>query len=227
MESYFERLQQIASTAVENLHKLGMQHSEMERSYLEDRRTGNLTEKGYQGLVQALDSTRNERVNEVKNQIAALQDEYNVAVDRRTALSSSAIDNSDVELLKNIPITPADFELLTEKHRHNPTMLRLLDAHRKEHDIKSYWRYQTPEQRKGIFNNVCWSVEAVATSEQLFSSIPVWNLDSFIQKRKYRIAYLVSSAYHRLQDSNPDKFPTPTDPDSPDANKSMRHTTIF
>lgn len=227
MKSYFERLQQIGTTAVVDLRGMDSRHTEMQKSYLEDRRRGNLTEQGYQGLVQALDSTRNKRVSEVKAKIAALQDEYNAAVDTRTALSSAAIDNADVELLKSIPITAADFDLLVEKHRSNPTMLRLLDAHRNEHNIKSNWRYQTPEQRKDIFNAVCWAVEAIAIGKAVVSSVLPTSADCFNQNREQRIISLVSSAYHKLQDSDPNKLPAPTDPDNLDAHKSMRHTTIF
>lgn len=227
MESYFERLQQIGTTAVADLRGMDSRHTEMQKSYLEDRRRGNLTEQGYQGLVQALDTTRNKKVREVKNLITALQDEYNTAVDKHTALSSAAIDNADVEMLKSIPITVADFDLLVEKHRSNPTMLRLLDAHRNEHNIKSNWRYQTPEQRKNIFNSVCWAVEAIAIGKAVVSAVLPANADRFSQNREQRIAYLVSTAYHKLQDSDPDKFPVPVTDDETDAHRSMRHTTIF
>lgn len=227
MESYFERLQQIGTAAVVDLRGMDSRHTEMQKSYLEDRRRGNLTEQGYQGLVQALDSTRNKRVRDVKNQIAALQDEYNTAVDKHTALSSSAIDNADVEMLNSIPITVADFDMLVKKHRSNPTMLRLLDAHRNEHNIKSNWRYQTPEQRKNIFNSVCWAVEAIAIGKAVVSAVLPANADRFSQNREQRIAYLVSTAYHKLQDSDPDKFPVPVTDDETDAHRSMRHTTIF
>ena len=227
MESYFERLQQIGTTAVADLRGMDSCHTEMQKSYLEDRRRGNLTEQGYQGLVQALDTTRNKKVREVKNLITALQDEYNTAVDKHTALSSAAIDNADVEMLKSIPITVADFDLLVEKHRSNPTMLRLLDAHRNEHNIKSNWRYQTPEQRKDIFNSVCWAVEAVTIGKAVVSAVQPANGDRFGQGREQRIAYLVSTAYHKLQDSDPDRFPVPVTDDEPDAHRSMRNTTIF
>lgn len=221
MESYFERLQKIGTAAVTDLQGMDSRHTEMQKSYLEDRRKGNLTEQGYQGLVQALDSTRNKKVREVKNQIAALQDEYNIAVDKHTALSSAAIDNADVEMLKSIPITAADFDLLVEKHCSNPTMLRLLDAYRNEHHIQSNWRYQTPEQRKEIFNNVCFTVETVAIGKTVVRAVLLASDDRFSQDREQRIAYLVSTAYHKLQDSNPDKFPIPTmENDTPVASNS-------
>ena len=210
MEQYFERLQQIGISAVTDLRGMDSRHTEMQKSYLEDRRKGNLTEQGYQGLVQALDSTRNKRISEVKAKIAALQDEYNAAVDKHTALSSAAIDNADVELLKSIPITVVDFDSLVEKHSSNPTMLRLLDAYRNEHHVQSNWRYQTPEQRKEIFNNVCFTVETVAIGKTVVRSVLSASMDRFSQDREQRIAYLVSTAYHKLQDSNPDKFPIPT-----------------
>lgn len=225
MESYFERLQQIGTAAVADLRGMDSRHTEMQKSYLEDLRKGNLTEQGYRGLVQALDSTRNKKVREVKNQIAALiaalQDEYNTAVDKHTALSSAAIDNADVEMLKSIPITAADFDLLVEKHRGNPTMLRLLDAYRNEHHIQSNWRYQTPDQRKEIFNNACFTVETVAIGKSVVKAVLLASDGRFNQDRKQRIAYLVSTAYHKLQDSNPDKFPIPTiENDTPVASNS-------
>ena len=227
MEQYFEKLQKIGISAVADLRGMDSRHMEMQKSYLEDRRKGNLTEQGYHGLVQALDSTRNKRVSEVKAKIAALQDEYNAAVDKHTALSSAAIDNADVELLKSIPITVADFDLLVEKHRSNPTMLRLLDAYRNEHNIKSNWRYQTPEQRKDIFNTVCWAVEAVAIGKAVISAVLPANDDRFSQDREQRITSMVSSAYHKLQDSDPDILPVPSTEENADIHRPMRHTTIF
>lgn len=227
MEQYFEKLQQIGISAVADLRGMDSRHMEMQKSYLEDRRKGDLTEQGYHGLVQALDSTRNKRVSGVKAKIAELQDEYNAAVDKHTALSSTAIDNADVELLKSIPITVADFDLLVEKHRSNPTMLRLLDAHRNQHNIKSNWRYQTPEQRKDIFNTVCWAVEAVAISKAVVSSVLPASGDQFTQNREQRIISLVSSAYHKLQDSDPNKLLLPSTEEDADMHRLMRHTTIF
>lgn len=227
MEQYFEKLQKIGISAVADLRGMDSRHMEMQKSYLEDRRKGNLTEQGYHGLVQALDSTRNKRVSEVKAKIAALQDEYNAAVDKHTALSSAAIDNADVELLKSIPITVADFDLLVEKHRSNPTMLRLLNAYRNEHNIKSNWRYQTPEQRKDIFNTVCWAVEAVAIGKAVISAVLPANDDRFSQDREQRITSMVSSAYHKLQDSDPDILPVLSTEENADIHRPMRHTTIF
>lgn len=227
MEQYFEKLQQIGISAVADLLGMDSRHTEMQKSYLEDRRKGHLTEQGYHGLVQALDSTRNKRVSEVKAKIAALQDEYNAAVDKHTALSSAAIDSADVEMLKSIPISAADFDLLVEKHRSNPTMLRLLDAHRNEQNIKSNWRYQTPEQRKDIFNTVCWAVEAVAIGKAVVSAVLPASGDSFSKNRAQRITSLVSSAYHKLQDSDPNKFPAPAAEEDSDMHRSIHRTTIF
>lgn len=209
MEKYFERLQQIGVSAITEFRKTDLQHAEMHRSYLEDRRKGSLTEQGYRGLTQALDETRNKKVRAVKDQIAVLQSEYDKAVDERMVLSSAAIDSADVELLKNVPFTPADFDALAEKHRRNPTMCRLLDNYRKEHDIKSNWRFQTPEQRKEIFNNVCWAVEAVAVGQATISATLSQSEDRFVKERVARVVRLVSNAYHKLQGSNPNVLPIP------------------
>lgn len=227
MEQYFEKLQKIATTAVADLGGMCIQHQEMQRSYLEDRQKGNLTEQGYQGLVQALDSTRNKRVKEVKDKIAALQDEYNSAVDKYTALSSAAIANADVEMLKSLPITIADFDLLVEKHSSNPTMLRLLDAYRIEHNMGSNWRYQSPEQRKDVFNSLCWAVEAIVTGASVARSVLTVGGDLFGADREQRIAYLVSSAYHKLQGSDPNKFPIPDTEENAETHNQMRYLTIF
>ena len=211
MESYFERLQKIGTAAVVDLRKMDAQHSEMERSYLEDRRKGNLTEKGYQELSKTLDDIRSKKVKEINAQIASVQKEYNAAVDEATAPNATMLDTGDVEILKNFELTAAEFDRMADKHRGNPTMCRFLDSYRKDHNVKTDWRYQSCEMRKDIFNSACSSVESI-----------VKQMDKYNPDREGHIAMAISRAYHKLQGSKSDIMPVP-EGDTPVA----RHSSFF
>ena len=212
MKTYFERLQQLATTAVAELRVAGRRDLEMHRSYLEDRQRGNLTEQGYKSLVQALDMSRNKAVSDIKAKIAALESEFNAATDELTAPDSAAMHSADLELMKHLELSVYEFDRLAEKHKENPTMLRLLDSYRKEHSIDTAWRYQTAAQRKEIFSNLCFSVESIVAGQASVSAVNP-NAEDLVdgRTREERIRIVVSKAYHKMQGSDPEAFPLPED----------------
>lgn len=200
MKSYFERVQQIGLSAITELRQMDAQHTEMHRSYLEDRQKGNLTEQGYRSLVKVLDDTRARKEAEITAKLDAVQQEYVAAVDDFCMPSASKMDSADVELLKNFDISASEFDRLAEKHCNNPTMGRFLESYRREHGTPTNWRYQTPEQRKEIFNNMLFGVGSV-----------IRNLDKYCSDREGQVNRLTANAYHKLQGSDPDKLPVPAD----------------
>ena len=198
MKSYFERVQQIGLSAITELRRMDAQHTEMHRSYLEDRQKGNLTEQGYQSLVKVLDDTRARKEAEIIAKLDAVQNEYFAAVDNFCMPSASKMDSGDVELLKNFDISVSEFDRLAEKHCDNPTMGRFLESYRREHGTPTNWRYQTPEQRKDIFTSMRFGVDSV-----------IRNQDKYNSDREGSVTRLVAGAYNKLQGSKIDDFSTP------------------
>lgn len=198
MKDYFERLQRLATNAITELRKMDAHHTEMHRAYLEDRMKGDLTEQGFRSLVKSLDDASAKKKSEISALLDGLQCEYEKAVDDYSAPSVTAMNRDDVALLKNLELSPTEFERMAEKYRDNPTMGRFLDNYRKEHNVGTNWRFQTPEQRKDIFNNVRFGVESIIRTP-----------DKYNENREGSVAKLVSNAYHKLQGSDPDAFQLP------------------
>lgn len=199
MKSYFERVQQVGISAIAELRRIDAQHTEMHRAYLEDRQKGNLTEQGYLSLVKVLDDTRTHKESEFTAQLDKIQQEYQAAVDDYCMPSASKMDSADIELLRNFEISASEFDKLAKKHRDNPTMGRFLESYRKEHGVPTNWRYQTPEERKEIFNSMRFGIDSV-----------IRTLDKYHSDREGAVSRLTANAYHKLQGSDPDALPTPT-----------------
>lgn len=206
---YFEQLQSIAKAEMAELRKLNKTHAAMQVTYYEELKRGKLTPFGYESMTKGLDDAMDAATKRAKQKIATLQREYDSATDKATSINSAAIDSGDVEMLKLIPITPSDFDQLVEKHLNNPTMLRILDKYKKEHDIQTAWRYQTPEQRKEIFNNVCWAIEGIVTGSVVTAKVHTGCESTFMRSRELRIERLINGAYHKLQGSDPNALPVP------------------
>lgn len=206
---YFEQLQSIANAEMAELRKLDRMHNLMHSNYYDNLKHGKLTPFGYDSLTKGLDDAMDAAKKKATQKIAALQREYDSAIDKATSITSTAIDSGDVEMLKLIPITSTDFDQLVEKHFNNPTMLRILDKYKKEHDIQTTWRYQTPEQRKEIFNNVCWAIEGIVKGSVETAKVHTGCESTFMRSRELRIERLINGAYHKLQGSDPNALPVP------------------
>lgn len=205
MKDYFDRLQKIGQDAIVDLRKLDAEHIKKQRSYLEARQKGDMTEQGYQKAVRELDAEYQKKTAELKAQVAGVQREFEAAMDEHMTPCGTAIDAADMEILKHFKLTPAEFDRLAEKHRSNPTMGRLLEDYRVEHDVKTDWRYQDGEKRKAIFRSACGSIESI-----------MGQLDKFCPDREGSVARCISSAYHRLPDSDPAAFQVaPAEPATP------------
>ena len=227
MERYFLKLKSLATAEMRSLRKLGREQADEYRANWEDFRRGNLTERGYNNLNKALNDSCEKAVSGVRAQIATLQAEYNAAVDEACTLNSAAVDSVEMEMLKSLPITVADFERLVDKHKKNETMLRILDAYRKEKNIKTPWTWQTPEKRKEIFDTLCWTVEAIVTADAVTVAAVKTDEFGFMQKREQRIASLVANAYRKLRNADPNKIPIPkVDTDDSDEPLSKRYNLI-
>ena len=108
---------------------------------------------------------------------------------------------ADMEILKNFDLSPKEFENLAHKHENNPTMGRMLEKYRTDHNVETDWRYQTADQRKGIFNAACDSVYFVLKQD-----------DKYSPEREQRIEHNTAKAYHSLQGSIAEVMPIPNAP---------------
>ena len=218
MKTYFERVQKTGLDAIADLRRMDAQHTEMHRSYLEDRQRGNLTEQGFRSLVKALDDARAKKEQEIKALLNGIQREYEAAVDDYTAPSAAAMDSADIELLKGLELSVSEFDRLAEKHRDNPTMARFLDSYLKEHNVPTNWRYQGSDERKEIFARMLFGVESVIRAS-----------DKYTENREGRIANAVCKAYHKLQGSDPEVLALAQDEGGPEsaADRMSGSGTVF
>ncbi|MBR6651253.1 MAG: hypothetical protein IKL36_07590 [Clostridia bacterium] len=201
MKQYFERLSKLGVEAVRGLRQLDAQHVEMQRSYTEDLQKGTITRMGYERYLKDLDKARESYIGKCDAQLEALKAEFSEATDRYTSPSGGNMNMADMEILKNFDLSPKEFENLAHKHENNPTMGRMLEKYRTDHNVETDWRYQTADQRKGIFNAACDSVYFVLKQD-----------DKYSPEREQRIEHNTAKAYHSLQGSIAEVMPIPNAP---------------
>ncbi len=201
MRQYFERLSKLGVEAVRGLRQLDAQHVEMQRSYHEELQKGTITHVGYERYLKDLDKAREKFIAGYDAQLEALKAEFADATDRHTSPSVGNMNMADLEILKNFDLSPKEFESLARKHENNPTMGRILEKYRKDHNVKTDWHYQTAEQRNEIFNGACSSVRSL-----------MGQLDKYCPAREANIERNTAMAYHKLQGSVAELMPIPDDP---------------
>lgn len=70
-----------------------------------------------------------ETVREYESRVAELRTQFAAALDDRYSASPDKLDNATMQLLNTGICTPAELSRLTDRHKDNPTMLRILGSH--------------------------------------------------------------------------------------------------
>lgn len=195
---YYQTLEQLGRNAVVELRQLDARQAIMHKEYLDQRINGDITERGYNGLVKSLQDSRQRVLDRYKADIATLEEKYGKAVEEYMTPSAGRMHPEDIEVLKSFALSSAEFDAMAEKYRDNPTMGRLLEDYRKEHDIKTEWRFQSLDARKAAFSSACSSAESI-----------MGQLDKYCPDREGNVTRSVFGYYHKLQDSDPDALPVP------------------
>lgn len=219
MKKYFERLQSIGLEAVAELRKMDKRRADQLIEYREQVMKGDSTEMGYQNLKCTLDNRRAQMVADYSAKLETLEKEFAGAVDADMMPSGRRINTEDAEVLKTFELSPAEFERMAAKYQDNPTMGRLLEDYRVKHEgaaigkgvptftgmaadaeqWRTSWRFQTAEERKAIFHSVSRTVYHIYTGDLGEDCV-------------YRVKMRVSTAYHKLQGSDPNALPIPEEP---------------
>lgn len=137
---------------------------------------------------------------------AALQQELLGALDRRLAEyeaelgrdfmpDAAKIDKTDAETLQKFELTSAQFETMAAKHLGNTSMELLLDAYRKEHNLRTDWRPQSAEARRQIAKNAVVSIQSTMRN-------PLLDTD----EKKARIGWAAAHGYHQISCSDPQEL---------------------
>lgn len=197
---YYQTLEQLGRAAVVELRQLDERQNREHKEYLDQRIKGEITEYGYNNLVNALNSTRQRVVDKHKTAIAELKEAYNKAEEKNMMPSCGRMHPEDIEILEKYELSPAEFNSMAEKYSDNPTMGRLLEDYRKNHAIETNWRFQNLESRKAIFSEACSIVESI-----------MGQLDKYCPDREENITRKVFGGYHKLQGSEPDALPVPSE----------------
>jgi len=210
VKKYFEKLQSIGLEAIAELRKMDAQHADQLFEYQEGVRKGENTPLGYDNLKRSLENRRKQTNDSYTAKLEALEKEFAAAVDEYVMPSVGRMNKDDAEILKNFELSPAEFEHMAAKYRDNPTMGRLLEDYRLSHEGKQIgrgtdtttwhtnWCYQTPEQRKAIFNSASCSVHHI-----------IGQIDKYNPDRELNVQRRVSEGYHKLQGSDTEAMPAP------------------
>ena len=187
-----------------------------------DVRAGLLTQKGYDNHKRAMEEKRKEILDNHQAEVKRLREEYDAAVDKYCTPDAGWLNPDDAEILRSFELSPKEFETMAVKYAANPTMCRLLEQYRVEHEGKPYgpkkaggllgtgdgreewhtdWRFQTADERKAIFARVCGCVDSI-----------IGQKDRFVKDRDRDLTARISGAYHSLQGHDPDALPAPETP---------------
>ncbi len=196
MKQYFIKLSNIGKEAITALRIMDARHITRHSEYLQQRLEGDITEHGFNSLTATLEEERKRAIESYNAEIDALQKEYNAATDTYMTPSTGRMHMDDIELLRTFKLSAPEFESMAKKYADNPTMGRLLEEHRKEHNIHTNWRLQSGEARKEIFNNARFGVESL-----------IRQLDKYNPARENSVDKTISLAYNKLQGADTKALP--------------------
>ena len=222
MKNYFYELEHLGHKTIAALRTHDAGSESMLEDLAADVRAGYITQKGYDNHKRAMEDKRKEILDNHQAEVKRLRAEYEAHVDKYCAPNAGRLHPDDAEILKNFELSPAEFEAMAEKYRDNPTMGRLLEQYRVQHDGMPYgpkkterllgagdgreewhtdWRFQTADERKAIFASVCGCVDSI-----------IGQKDRFVKDRDRDLSTRISGAYHSLQGHDPNALPAPEIP---------------
>lgn len=218
MKKYFAELEALGHKTIADLRTHDAGAASMLDDLEADVRAGFLTDRGLANHRQAMADKRMKIKNDHREAVAKIREEYEAAIDKAYMPTASRIDSEDAETLRYFELSPAEFKKLAEKHAANPSMCRLLEQYREQHEGKPYgpkipgqmmgtgtratwhtdWRYQTADERKKIFQVACGTVDSI-----------IGQMDKYSPNRELNLSRRISDAYHSLQGADPDAMPAP------------------
>lgn len=222
MKSYFKELEDLGHKTIAALRTHDAGSASMLEDIAADVRAGFLTRKGFDNHKRAMEDKRKEILDNHYAEVNRLRAEYEASVDQYCMPSTGWLNHHDAEILSSFELSPKEFETMAEKYRDNPTMGRLLEQYRVQHEGIPYgpkktggllgtgdgreewhtdWRFQTPEERKEIFARVCGCVDSI-----------IGQKDRFVKDRDRDLSARISGAYHSLQGHDPNALPAPEIP---------------
>ena len=222
MKSYFKELEDLGHKTIAALRTHDAGSASMLEDLAADVRAGFLTQKGFDNHKRAMENKRKEILDNHRAEVNRLRAEYEASVDQYCMPSTGWLNPQDAEILRSFELSPKEFEAMAEKYRDNPTMGRLLEQYRVQHEGILYgpkktggllgtddgreewhtdWRFQTPEERKEIFARVCGCVDSI-----------IGQMDRFVKDRDRNLTARISDAYHSLQGHDPNALPAPEIP---------------
>lgn len=233
MKKYFAELEALGHKTIQALRTHDAGTASMLADLESDLRAGLITQKGLANHRQAMDNKRKKILEDHQEAVTKLREEYEKAVDKHCTPSTGRLHPEDAEILRLFELSPAEFEAMTERYADNPTMGRLLEQYRVQHEGQPYgpkstermlgtgsdherwhtdWRYQTADERKKIFEVACGTVDSI-----------IGQKDGFVRNRELNLSRRISDAYHSLQGADPNALPAPEIP----TEKSPAHPVIF
>lgn len=194
MKQYFEKLEKLGKQASKELAAHDAAAKLLIAGYKEELQSENWTREGYERAVEELARKREAIKSRLRDDVEALEREFAEATDQYMTPSAGRYHVDDAEILKNFKLSTREFESMAKKYEDNPTMLRLLEKYRVEHDVQTSWRLQSGDDRKESFSLSCAGLLSCVD--------PKYRADC-----DEAISRSVSNGYHRLQGSDPNVFP--------------------
>ena len=219
MKKYFAELEALGHKTIADLRTHDAGAASMLADLEADLRAGLITQKGLANHRQAMADKRMKILKDHQEAVAKMREEYEAAIDKAYMPTASCINSEDAETLKYFDLSPAEFEKLAEKYAANPSMCRLLEQYRVQHEGQPYgpkstermlgtgegqkkwhtdWKFQTADERKKIFERACGTVDSY-----------IGQRDKYSPNRELNLSRYISGAFHSLQGSDPDALPAP------------------
>jgi len=222
MKRYFKELEDLGHKTIQALRTHDAGAASMLNDLQADVRAGFLTERGLANHRQAMAAKRQKILDDHQEAVNKLREEYEKAVDKHCTPSTGRLHPEDAEILRLFDLSPSEFEAMAEKYADNPTMGRLLEQYRVQHEGQPYgpkiigqmlgtgsdrkqwhtdWRYQDAAERKKVFAVACGTVDSF-----------IGQKDKYSPNRELNLSRRISDAYHSLQGADPNALPAPEPP---------------
>lgn len=160
MKGIYEKLESIGHEATRELRKFDAATKSLLADAVEGVNRGEVDRDWIKKLERERKSQRVDMVKGVEAKMDEFQKEAEKTIDDIMMPVADELDADALEILKEFTVTTAEFEKMVRKYDEagNISMLRKLDAYRKEHKIDTLWELHDGAHRKKALNSTIFGV---------------------------------------------------------------------
>ena len=198
MKGIYKKLESLGHEAAGELRRFDAATKTLLADAMEGINRGEVNRDWVSKLNRERESQRVALTKSFDEKFYELQNEAAKTIDEAMMPTPDELDAGDLEILREFTMTASEFERMARKYEDasNFSMLRKLDAYRKEHNINTPWRLHDGAKRKEDFALTVFGVR--------YSYDPKYHDDP-----EGSVTKNVGNGYRAMQGADQEAFPTP------------------